>query len=400
MDYAIFSYFKSLVMRNFGIILIFLCCQILMYGQKKARDFKVTTTDKKSIELYRDYLTKGKVVMLKIFFVDCPPCNDIAPQISDLYKKFGSGKENVEFIELSNKGWDFDAAVIGYKIKYDLPCPSVSQDGGSVEASALYSDNFYGPFFGTPTFVVISPNGNVDFDPRGAHKNETIRLLDTSISRALRSIIPPADTSKPVPPTDTTKPVPPTDTTKPKPPVDTVKPIPSPDTIKLTGKLSYANSGLGLADITLTINDKDYKFKTDLQGFFTFILPDTFKNVAITRMKVDYNLSFNEDVSAQDLLIIQKHILAIEPFGDYKRLLAADANGDTDINALDLLEFRKIILGISDKLPNNTPSLYFLFKNANNLIKSLSNPINMDELRAMKDKSFNIEVVKTGNVKE
>jgi len=97
--------------------------------------------------------------------------------------------------------------------------------------------------------------------------------------------------------------------------------------------------------------------------------------------------------------LIQKHILFIERFGDYKKLLAADVNSDSDINVLDLLDLRKIILGIAEKLPNNTPSLHFLFQNANNLIKSLSNPINIDELRAMKGKSLNIEVVKTGNVK-
>lgn len=388
-------------MRNFGIILLFVFSQMLLIGQKKARDFKVTTTDKKTIELYKDYLNKGKVVMLKIFFVDCPPCNDIAPQISDLYKKFGGGKEKVEFIELSNKDWDFDAAVIGYKIKYDLPCPSVSQDGGSVEASALYSDNYFGPFFGTPTFVIIKPDGTLDFDPRGSNKNETIRLLDTSITRALRSLIqiPPADTTKPVPPVDTTKPVPPVDTTKPGSPTDTVKPKPTVDTIKLNGKITYNNSGLGLAAISITINNQEYKKSTDLLGNFVFSIPDTFKNGSLAMIKVDYNLAFNEDVSVLDLVLIQKHILFIERFGDYKKLLAADVNSDSDINVLDLLDLRKIILGIAEKLPNNTPALHFLFQNANNLIKSLSNPINIDELRALKGKSLNIEVVKTGNVK-
>lgn len=379
-------------MRNFGIILLFVFSQILLIGQKKARDFKVTTTDKKTVELYKDYLNQGKVVMLKIFFVDCPPCNDIAPQISELYKKYGGGKEKVEFIELSNKDWDFDAAVIGYKIKYDLPCPSVSQDGGSVEASALYSDNYFGPFFGTPTFVIIRPDGNLDFDPRGSNKNETIRLLDTSISRALRSLVP-------IPPVDTSKPVPPVDTTKPGIPTDTIKPIPAVDTIKLNGKISYSNSGLGLAGISITINNHEYKKTSDLLGNFVFTIPDTFKNASHATIKVDYNLAFNEDVSVLDLVLIQKHILFIERFGDYKKLLAADVNSDSDINVLDLLDLRKIILGIAEKLPNNTPSLHFLFQNANNLIKSLSNPINIDELRAMKGKSLNIEVVKTGNVK-
>ncbi|MGB4900486.1 MAG: hypothetical protein WBP00_06890, partial [Saprospiraceae bacterium] len=70
-------------MRSFGTICLILLVTSGLFAQKKARDFKVTTTDKKSIELYKDYLNKGKIVMLKIFFVDCPPCNDIAPSISN-----------------------------------------------------------------------------------------------------------------------------------------------------------------------------------------------------------------------------------------------------------------------------------------------------------------------------
>lgn len=401
--YLLILYFnKLLIMRLIGFICLSLLLQNSILSQKKARDFKVTTTDKKAIELYKDYLDKGRIVMLKIMFVDCPPCNDIAPQLSQLYKKYGSGNQKVEFIELSNKAWDADPAVIGYKIKYDLPCPSVSNDGGSVQASDLYSDNFYGPFFGTPTFIVIKPDGLLEYDVRGSDKNETIRLLDTSLARAVRSLIPPTppDTIK-KPPVDTIKP--PVDTIKPpvdtiKPPVDTIKPIPI-DTIKLQGKLIYNGGGLGAVTINLTIKDQKYSFKTDITGNFKFSIPDTFKNVSNALLKVDYNLNYNDDLTALDLLLIQKHILAIERFGDYRKLLAADANNDGDINVLDIVELRRLILGLSNSLPNNTPSVYFLFQNANNLIKSLINPINMDELRALKNKSIQIEVIKTGNVK-
>jgi thiol-disulfide isomerase/thioredoxin len=391
-------------MRPFRVLWIFLLSIPLLQAQKKARDFQVTTTDRAQISLYRDFLDKGKVVMIKIFFVDCPPCNDIAPEISQLYKKYGSGKQKVEFIELSNKTWDSDAAVIGYKLKYDLPCPSASNDGGSVQAAALYSDNFYGPFFGTPTFIVIKPDGNLQYDVRGSGETETITRLDTAIAQAVRSSIPiPVDTTKPKPPTDTIKPpppIPPVDTTKPKPPVDTMKPVVNKvDTIEFAGKLIGVNGqGLGKVIMTLNWNNKEYRWDTDLFGNFKILLVDSLNSTASATWSIDYNLAYNEDVSVLDMLAIQKHILGVSPFANYKKLLAADTNSDGDISALDLLELRKIILGITEKLPNNTPSVYFLFQNANNLIKSIANPLNYNELKALHKKPINIEVVKTGKV--
>lgn len=383
------------------------------FAQKKARDFKVTTTDRRQIELYRDYLNKGRVVMLKIMFVDCPPCNDIAPQISDLYRKYGSGDSKVEFIELSNKSWDADQAMIGYKLKYNLPFPSASNDGGSVQAADLYSDNYFGPFYGTPTFVVIKPDGTLNFDPRGNNKNETITLLDSALARAMRIIPTPVDTSKPVtPPVDTTKPAtPPTDTTKPAtPPTDTMKPATPPtdtskpkpitiDTIKLSGNLSATGGGLGLVNMTLNWNGKDIKFATDLFGNFVLNLLDTSKTKGSGTFKVEYSLAYNAGLSAIDLVLIQKHILSVQPFTKYQQLLAADVNNDNDINVLDLLELRKLILGITEKLPNNTPSQYFLFQNPNNLIKSFITPLSYEELKSLSSKPIHIQVVKTGSVR-
>ena len=311
-------------MRSFGTICLILLLTSGLFAQKKARDFKVTTTDKKSIELYKDYLNKGKIVMLKIFFVDCPPCNDIAPSISNLYKQYRT--QNVEFIELSNKTWDFDAGVIGYKLKYDLPFPGVSNDGGSVEASNLYSDNYFGPFFGTPTFIIIRPDGTVTWDPRGITRNETVAKLDAALAEAVKSLSIP--TPPPTTPVDTTKPTPPppiptpVDTTKPTPPppiptpVDTTTPKPVPptipklvDTLHLSGKLSLNSTTLGLVKMNLIWNEKSYNFSTDIIGKFKIDLVDTFKNSGSAMLTIDYNQDYTAGVSTSDLILIQKHIL-------------------------------------------------------------------------------------------
>ena len=70
-------------------------------------------------------------------------------------------------------------------------------------------------------------------------------------------------------------------------------------------------------------------------------------------LTIDYNQDYTAGVSTSDLILIQKHILGVLRFSDYKQLLAADVDSNGDINVVDLLELRKLILGLTDKLPNS-----------------------------------------------
>jgi len=67
-------------------------------------------------------------------------------------------------------------------------------------------------------------------------------------------------------------------------------------------------------------------------------------------------------VSTKDLLLIHKHITGLNKFNSYFKLQAADVNNDNKVNALDIMELRKLILGIYDKFPNNK-SWKFLYPN-------------------------------------
>ena len=55
-----------------------------------------------------------------------------------------------------------------------------------------------------------------------------------------------------------------------------------------------------------------------------------------------------------DLLQIQKHIGGIERFGSVDQYISADINNDGDISITDLIELRKLILGIQAGFSNNT----------------------------------------------
>jgi hypothetical protein len=73
----------------------------------------------------------------------------------------------------------------------------------------------------------------------------------------------------------------------------------------------------------------------------------------------DYFISASKDgdllngVSTLDLVFIQKHILGQKMLDSPYKMIAADINNDNEITALDLIELRKVILGISGAFPNN-----------------------------------------------
>ncbi len=58
-------------------------------------------------------------------------------------------------------------------------------------------------------------------------------------------------------------------------------------------------------------------------------------------------------VSTLDLILIQRHILGIQKLQSPYKLLAADIDHNDKISAFDLIELRKLVLGIYDSYPSN-----------------------------------------------
>lgn len=65
-----------------------------------------------------------------------------------------------------------------------------------------------------------------------------------------------------------------------------------------------------------------------------------------------------EGVDVGDLQRISKHILGIEPFESPFQIIAADANNSGSVTTFDIVELRKLTLGIYDVLPNNSSFRY------------------------------------------
>ena len=58
-------------------------------------------------------------------------------------------------------------------------------------------------------------------------------------------------------------------------------------------------------------------------------------------------------ISTLDIVKIQRHILGLETLDSPYKLIAADINADENINGIDLVELRKLILGLYQELPQN-----------------------------------------------
>lgn len=107
-----------------------------------------------------------------------------------------------------------------------------------------------------------------------------------------------------------------------------------------------------------------------------------------------------EGVSTMDIVFIQRHILGLAPFTSPYQMIAADIDDSKVVTASDLTRIRKLILGITNKLPNDRPAWLILPKNG---IKDPGAPLYFDTefktgtlLKDIKDADF--VAVKIGDV--
>ncbi len=91
-------------------------------------------------------------------------------------------------------------------------------------------------------------------------------------------------------------------------------------------------------------------FETGICASISQTLP---ANTEVTILPENDNNYLN-GVSSYDLVLIQKHIDGVNLFDSPYQWIAADANSDHVIDTLDILECKKLILGIYQELPANT----------------------------------------------
>ena len=92
-------------------------------------------------------------------------------------------------------------------------------------------------------------------------------------------------------------------------------------------------------------------FKTASDGNFAFNSVQMVGDYVLKALRDDNPMN---GVSTLDMILIQKHILGAEQLKSPYKMIAADINNSADVSVQDLIELRKLILGINEKLPNNT----------------------------------------------
>jgi hypothetical protein len=100
--------------------------------------------------------------------------------------------------------------------------------------------------------------------------------------------------------------------------------------------------GAKMAEFPITVMSEE--------GYFAFSNLFMYEDYSVEPWKDDSHLL---GVSTLDLVLIQKHILGITPLDSPYKIIAADANNSEEVTALDLVQLRKLILGLIDELPEN-----------------------------------------------
>lgn len=302
-------------MRN-PLLLSLLLAATSWLSAAQAPDFSITDSDGNTRHLYADYVNQGKVVVLEVFFTTCPPCATHAPYWQSLYETVKNQYPGqLEFFMLSDKSADLNTAVAQYKTSKSLTMPAAGSDGGSLSAVQPYKSGQFGPFYGTPTFIVIKPgSGEVVFDIRGNNPAGTMDLIRQEIDQMLVSGCR----------------------------IETFQG----DTLQNYGLKVQVPGGGAAVNYPVTGGSYSLESITGLPALpFFEVLP--FKN--------DDPLN---GVSTFDLLQINKQILGVELFQEPWQFVAADANNSGTISTFDIVELRKLILGIYDTLPD-APSWVF-----------------------------------------
>ncbi|HUR30242.1 MAG TPA: redoxin domain-containing protein [Saprospiraceae bacterium] len=279
-----------------------------------APDFTITDSHGQIHHLYADYLNQGKTVLLEVFYTTCPPCNSIAPLLEPFYQEWGAGAFDVEFFELSDKNFDTDALVNAYQATYGETFIGAGKDGGSLQAVAPYKNGQFGTWYGTPTFMVISPDGSFVYDVDGSNNQNTIDSLDAAIT-ATGAI---------------------------KPAIE--------QPVMVTGQVQFLQGSLGVNHAYVQVLDTAGNIVVaDTTGSSgTFNLSILLSEVQPGwKLKAVKNGAVVNGVSVFDLVKMQRHILFLEPLSSPLAKLAADVNKSGTINAFDIIALQKIILGIN-----------------------------------------------------
>ncbi|MDF1697713.1 MAG: T9SS type A sorting domain-containing protein [Saprospiraceae bacterium] len=146
--------------------------------------------------------------------------------------------------------------------------------------------------------------------------------------------------------------------------------------MKISGSISTPSNDM-VEDAMVTLFaptiELDKNDMTNELGVYTFVNnPDSYSY----QIKANKEGNYLDGVSTLDLVMIQRHILGLAEFEDAYDIIASDINNDEKITASDLLQLRKLILGVIDEYPANES---YRFISAEQSFNTVTHPWPLEE---------------------
>ena len=164
------------------------------------------------------------------------------------------------------------------------------------------------------------------------------------------------------------------------------------------------HDGSGFSDLIVQLHNQDSgklvsEHVSSEYGEYAF--EDIQKNQNY-RVSTHYDEDHLNGVSTADIIKIQRHILGLEQLSSPYLMIAADVDNSGSISALDLIQLKKLILGIYDEFPQNDS---WVFHDASEelslvnpwsyrnhiLVNDLDDPQNDQRLNAIKIGDVNLD---------
>jgi hypothetical protein len=168
--------------------------------------------------------------------------------------------------------------------------------------------------------------------------------------------------------------------------------------VALSGQIKTENNrSVSGVSVYLEGADMPSQMSSD-DGKYAFPRMDGGGNYRVLPVK---NANPLEGVSTLDLIHIQRHILKTAPLQTPYKIIAADINADHKVSAADIVQLRKLLLGVYDNFPDNkswrmVDKAYEFANRQNPLLESFPEAYTIASFK--KDMSIDWVGVKTGDV--
>jgi hypothetical protein len=141
---------------------------------------------------------------------------------------------------------------------------------------------------------------------------------------------------------------------------DNMNMCPAPTNASIAGTISN-EIGAKIENVTVQLPNFNNALPVNTNGVGLFSIPNL-------PMHGNYDVKPTKDgddlngVTTYDISLLSKHLLGVQPLDSPYKLIAADINKSGTVSTFDVIEMRKLILGIYDQLPSND-SWRFVDKN-------------------------------------